>query len=123
MTPESLAAYEALEKTGVIRNLWPLQLLTSTFPNLQLGGTIDFAHFWFYSLLAAVVGAVVGLAGLSFSPNIYFVVLHWLLLCVPVILAAKHYGVSGFLAVTLMTLVSPIIWFFDKAQVEFLPIA
>jgi len=119
MTPASFSKYEALVNSGMIRGLVSAEALMAAFPALELSGTADFPHFWFYSLLAASIGTVADVFGLSLTPHTCFSLLHWLLLCIPAVLAIRYYGWRGLAAVLLLTFVSPMLWFIDKVHTEF----
>jgi len=119
MTDSSFAEYARLVHSGHILGMVPSEHLSQAFPALKLIGTADFNHFWFYSLLAAMIGSTSGLVGAQVEPHTSFLILHWLLLCVPTGLAFRYYGWKGVAVVVLMTFGSPLIWFTDKVHSEF----
>jgi hypothetical protein len=119
MTPESFSRYVDLFNSGTIRSLLSPDVLMNSFPALQLSGSFDFNHFWFYSLLAALVGWIASIFNIFPAPQTSFILLHWLLLCLPAVLAYKYFGWRGLAAVLLLTFVSPMLWYIDKVHTEF----
>jgi hypothetical protein len=119
MTPESVSRYVDLFNSGTIRGLLSPDLLMNSFPALQLSGSFDFNHFWFYSLLAVLVGGIASIFNIFPAPQTSFTLLHWLLLCLPAVLAYKYFGWRGLAAVLLLTFVSPMLWYIDKVHTEF----
>ncbi len=118
MSLPSFNSYQQLFLSNGIVGLVPVESLANSFPALRLGGTADFNHFWFYSFLAFFVAKVVGLFGVALEPHTAFLGLHYLLLTVTAMVAHRLYGKSGVAAFLLMTLFSPMLWFFDKIHSE-----
>lgn len=118
MSAISFNAYQQLFLSNTIVGVVPGDSLAHSFPALKLGVTADFNHFWFYSFLAFFVAKVVGLFGVGLEPHTAFLGLHFLLLTVTAMVAYRLYGKSGVAAFLLMTLFSPMLWFFDKVHTE-----
>ena len=118
MTDASFMEYGRLVESERIRGIVPLGHLSQSFPALKLQGMADFNHFWFYSFLASIIGSIISLVGGQFGPHTSFLILHWLLLCLPTLLAFRYYGWKGVVVVLLMTFGSPMIWFLDKVHTE-----
>lgn len=116
MTAESFSHYGRLVEQGGILGVVSMDHLSQSFPELILGETHDFNHFWFYSALAALMGSLVPF---GIYPHTAFLLLHWLLFYVPVILAYRHFGWRGLVVVLLMTIGSPLLWFTNKVHTEF----
>lgn len=119
MSAEALAGYKRLFDSGAIQGLVSPDGLVNAFPALKLGNTFDLNHFWFYSMLAAIVGKLATFVGLSIQPNTSFLALHGLLLFLVSALSMRFYGWKGVAAVFLMAVVSPIFWFVDKVHTEY----
>jgi hypothetical protein len=122
MSAPAYDAYAALFGSGDIIGLVTRDQLASAFDKLRVGATSDFNHFWFYSLLAFVCGKAAALIGIKLSVHGCFLALHSLALTGTAALAYRHYRWRGVLAVALMLLVSPLLWFIDKVHTEFLTI-
>jgi hypothetical protein len=118
MSVTSFNAYQQLFLSNSIVGLVPGDSLANSFPALKLGASADFNHFWFYSFLAFSVAKVMGLFGVALEPHTAFLGLHFLLLTVTAMVAHRLYGKSGLATVLLMTLFSPMLWFFDKVHSE-----
>lgn len=118
MNPESLVEYGRLVASGQVPGLVPDQILANTFPSLRIRDTFDFNHFWLYSLLAAAVGKLAALMGVTLSVQAAFLILHLLLLVLPAWLALYRFGPRGALIVVGMTVGSPMVWFLDKVHTE-----
>lgn len=119
LSDASFAEYARLVREGGIIDMVPVDALANFFPALKLGQTADFNHFWLYSFLAYAVAAASGSLGLQLSAHSAFIALHWLLLCVPVVLAYKFFGWRGVTVVIWMALSSPLLWFANKVHTEF----
>lgn len=118
MSIASFNSYQQLFLSNTIIGVVPGDALANSFPALKLGATADFNHFWFYSFLAFFVAKVVGLVGIGIGPHTAFLGVHFLLLTVTAMVAHRLYGKSGLAAFLLMTLFSPMLWFFDKVHTE-----
>ena len=118
MTPESWQAYEALVQSGDIFGLMEMPVLRHINLPLQLGQTTDFTHFWFYSFLAFLVGLPFSLAGMPLGVHASFLLLHACLLSLTWIIAYRYYRWQGLAAIALLTFLSPVLWFLDKAHTE-----
>lgn len=115
MTDQAFSAYQSLVDAKSILGLVPADQLAAAFPALKNGETADFNHFWFYSLLAYLVGGP-----LTASPHHAFLILHGTLLALPALMAFHYYRWLGFLTFILFSLSSPLVWFANKAHTEFL---
>ncbi|QHG63830.1 hypothetical protein [Pseudomonas putida] len=118
MTAPAFDAYQQLFLSHTISGFMPADFLANMFPDLRLGATADFNHFWFYSFLAFLPAKLAGLFGLSLQPHTAFLVLHYVLVSFSAMVAYRLYGRPGLIAFTLMTLCSPMLWFFDKVHTE-----
>lgn len=118
MTPESWQAYAALVESGDIFGLMDMPVLKHINLPLQHGQTTDFTHFWFYSFLAFLLGLPFSLLGMPLGLHASFLLLHAFLLSLTWILAYRFYAWKGLAAIALLTFLSPVLWFFDKAHTE-----
>lgn len=96
-----------------------VEFLRKAFPVLTLGSTGDFNHFWFYSLIVALVSGFLGIFSIHLSAHSAFIVTHWILFCIPCIIANRLFGWKGVLSVVIVTILSPIFWYVDKVHTEF----
>lgn len=119
LTDASFTEYARLVREGRIIGMVPIDALANSFPALKLGQTADFNHFWLYSFLAYAVSATLGNVGLQLSAHSAFLTLHWLLFCVPVVLAYRFFGWRGVAVIVWLTLGSPLLWFANKVHTEF----
>ena len=119
MNETSFALYQQLHESGLIVGTLDRSYLEGAFPALRLGETADFNHFWFYSLLAAVVNAPFALIGLPLGPHGSFLALHAVLFGGLLSVATLGHGWRGFWTIVAMTLGSPIVWYFNKVHTEF----
>jgi hypothetical protein len=78
---------------------------------------LDFPHFWFYSLSAAVFYPPLKLV--SMNPTFCFMLLHIVLLVVAFAIIRKKLGALAGLSLLLVVFFSPLLWFSNKVQVEF----
>lgn len=120
MTDASFAWYQRLHEAGSVIGTLDRSYLENAFPALKLRDTSDFNHFWFYSLLAAIVQAPLESVGFQIGPHASFLLLHGVLFISLLIVASVCNGRHGFWAVLVLTLGSPIIWYFNKVHTEFL---
>ena len=118
MTPSAFDAYGRLFDSGQIRYMIPRDWLEEAFPALRLNGQADFNHFWFYSLLAYLAAAGLGIFGVPVGVHQGFLLLHLALLLASVAMAARLLGPRGVLAVAVLTLSSPMFWYLDKVHTE-----
>ncbi|MDH7512008.1 MAG: hypothetical protein QHH14_03560 [Clostridiales bacterium] len=81
------------------------------------GRELDFPHFWFYSLAAAVFYPLVKLV--SINPSYCFMLLHIILLVIAFAVIRKRLGGLAGLSLLLIVFFSPLLWFSNKAQIEF----
>ncbi len=86
-------------------------------PLFKKGRDLDFPHFWFYPLAAAVFYPLVKLV--STNPGFCFMLLHILLLIVSFLIIRKKLGGLAGLSLLLLVFFSPLLWFSNKVQVEF----
>lgn len=119
MTPDAWRALAQLADSHAILNFVPAPQLFAQFPQLHLGSTADFNHFWLYSLLAAMTGKVAGNLGLPASPHDAFLMLHSVLLGLVLALAYHSNRWTGLAAVAALTVLSPMVWYIDKVHTEF----
>jgi hypothetical protein len=101
----------------------PVESARHVTEGLRLGGTADFNHFWFYSLMAAILGRALELVHAQVQVHSAFLILHGVLLSAAFVLALRHHGRMGLAAAVLLTLLSPILWFVDKVHTEFMTYA
>ena len=118
MTPPAFDAYERLVASNQISYMVPRNWLEGVFPALRLNEQADFNHFWFYSLLAYLAAAGLGSFGVPVGVHQGFLLLHLGLLLASLAMAARLLGTRGVLAVAVLTLSSPIIWYLDKVHTE-----
>ena len=118
MTPRAFELYDAFVSTRSIADMVSAQALYDMFPQLHLGTAADFNHFWIYSLLASIVARVGDILGLTPSAHHAFVTLHLLLTLGVVWLAQVLFGWRGAAAATVLSLLSPMVWYFDKVHTE-----
>lgn len=118
MTPPAFDAYERLFASNQIGYMVPRDSLEEAFPALRLNGQADFNHFWFYSLLAYLAAAALGLFGVSVGVHQGFLLLHLGLLLASFAMAARLLSTRGVLAVAVLTLSSPMVWYLDKVHTE-----
>jgi hypothetical protein len=109
-------AYERYFQKGQAGRSWealagPLIRLRDT------RGGQDFAHFWFYSLLAS--GPYRLLALLQINPYYAFLILHLILAAGAARIGHFFYGWKGVGAFFLLLLGSPFLWFSHKIHTEF----
>ena len=118
MTDVSWTEYGHLVESGRISGLVDVDRLKNAFPSLTLGSSADFAHFWFYSLCAAIISKTVALLGINIFIQTAFLILHCLLLSCMLIIARRCFGWKGLTAAAIITFLSPMIWYFDKVHTE-----
>lgn len=119
MTERSWDAYARLVASGAIKDLIPAEVLRASFPALRLGNGADFNHFWFYSALAASIGAIASALRIMLTPHSAFLAIHALLIAMPLIIGRRLFGWAGVAVVLALTLFSPMIWYVDKVHTEF----
>lgn len=118
MTSAAFDAYGRLVSEGHISSMVGKEALINAFPQLRLGNTADFNHFWLYSLLAFLASKIVPLAAANNDPHRAFLALHFLLLLCTTSVAFRLYRLNGLIAFSLMTFASPVLWFLDKVHTE-----
>jgi hypothetical protein len=104
MSPAAYSSYEQLVASNKIAGLVPREWLENAFSALSLGVTSDFNHFWFYSFLAFLFTKALSIIGISASPHISFLMLHFSLLFFLASVSYYFFKWRGLLAVFLMTL-------------------
>lgn len=119
MTPAAFEAYQQYYTASQMAGMLPGDWLSQQFPPLHLGNTMDFNHFWFYSLMAFVPSKVLSLVGIHLNAHQSFLLLHYLLLTMTASIAYRYYRWQGVAIVFFMTFLSPIWWFTDKVHTEF----
>lgn len=122
MTAAAYHAYDALFSSQKILGLVGTDALAHAFPALRVGDTGDFNHFWLYSLFAFLCGKLVALFGLHLGVHACFLAVHFAAMAGTCALAYRCYAWRGLLAVLLMLLASPMLWFIDKVHTEFLTV-
>lgn len=118
MTSSAYDAYGNLFSSHEIIGLVPRDALEVSFPNLIVGNTADFNHFWLYSFLAFISAKFSSLVGIKLSVHGAFLVLHFLLIFMTISIAYRYYKWQGVFIVVLMTFFSPILWFTNKVHTE-----
>lgn len=63
MSPSSYASFQALVDRREVLGLLSAERLAVRFPDLHVGITADFNHFWFYSFLAFAVSGSLQVLG------------------------------------------------------------
>lgn len=119
MTNASFDLYQRLHASGTIIGTLDRSYLEAAFPALKVGQTADFNHFWFYSLMAAIVQAPLARLGIQLGAHGSFLLLHGVLFFGLLGIAALCDGRRGFVAIVILTVGSPIIWYFNKVHTEF----
>ena len=117
MTDASWGVYTntvAAERLGI-----SAKMLKSRFPHLFLGTTNDFNHFWFYSIVPALIGKVGKFIGIDFSQHTKFLVFHSVLFIFLIFTTTKLFGIAGGLSSLFLSFCSPMFWFIDKVHTEF----
>jgi hypothetical protein len=117
MTETAFQAYDHLLKSNQIPGLLDTARMRHAFPSLIQGDTADFNHFWFYPALAVLAGGWIDAAGAG--PHVAFLFLHALLFGVVLFTSGRAYGRAGIVAALVVTLASPMVWFFNKVHTEF----
>ena len=118
MSEESFRAYQTFFLKSSVIGLYPRDFLESAFPSLHLGGTSDFNHFWFYSFLAFLSSKLLPGLDLHNEPHKSYLILHFLLLFLTASCSFRLFQMRGLVAFLIMTVTSPIIWYFDKVHTE-----
>jgi hypothetical protein len=119
MTDASWSALGKLAASGEIAGFVPVEALREEFPELRVGTTADFNHFWLYSALAALVNLAASLLHVTLSTHAAFMLTHWLLFSVAAVLAYRYFQSKGLAAVLVLAILSPMIWYADKVHTEF----
>lgn len=117
--PKGAAAYDAfIQSHRVLVPFYSWDFLHQQFGHLSDNtGGIDYHHFWFYSLLAALV--YWPLSWSNISPVSAFPIMHLLLTGIAAYLIYRQHRASGVLSFFLLVLVSPAIWFITKIHTEY----
>jgi len=116
VSPTSIEAYSRFAAIHPDAGLLPA--FAFRFPELRVGSTYDFNHFSFYSGLAAIVGVVRRGLGLGDDAHASFIALHALLISTVAITARRLAGANGVIAALALAVLSPIVWYVDKAHSE-----
>jgi hypothetical protein len=122
MTPAAYDAYNQLLASGQIPGLLPKSWFDGAFPELIKGATSDYNHFWLYSLLAVGCSKLAALLGLKLAIHDTFMLLHAALLGGTLAMAWRYWRLAGLVAAVLLTVGSPLLWFFSKAHTELLTV-
>lgn len=96
------------------------EYLKNTFPMLQSLSGQEYPHFWFYSLLAVPFSFILNILDLDIGFSFTF--LHLVLLITTLYIAYREHERQAVLAILLLILFSPAIWFINKAHTEFFTI-
>jgi len=123
MTEAAWLDYSKLLSDGSIASMVPADALRAAFPALVVHGTADFNHFWLYSALAAGIASALKLVGIGLAPHTAFMALHAVLFGATLALAGRMQGIRGAIAVLLLFLASPVLWFAAKVHTEFFTVA
>ncbi len=118
MSAVSFDAYAQLHDSNRIVGLFPRESLEEAFPALKVGLTSDFNHFWFYSFLAAEIARVAAVLSAPIMPHSAFLLLHLCLLTFAAAVGIYVHRWQGLIAFSIMTIGSPMLWFFDKVHTE-----
>lgn len=118
MTPASFDAYINLYASDEIANLTPREFFEWKFSALKVGETADFNHFWFYSFAAFWIAKLFSAAGIFLGPHPSFLLLHLFLLIFTTSVSFSFHKWPGVLALSIITIASPLLWFFDKVHTE-----
>lgn len=119
MTETSWTEYGRLVDSGQVMELQTVRDLKNTFPALSLGATADFPHFWFYSLCAAIVAEIGNIIGITIPTHASFLIVHCCFLATMLVIAWQCFRWRGLAATSMLTFLSPIIWYLDKVHTEF----
>jgi hypothetical protein len=118
MTEEAWNAYAREFASGkIVGMVSPLQL-RNTFPELRLGATADFNHFWLYPAFAAAAGHALAILGISSETHLNFLLLHAALCALLVVLCAHWQGRQGFATALFLSFCSPMLWYITKVHTE-----
>lgn len=119
MSDASWVGYKQLYESSDILGLVSPKRMKNTFSSLSNGLSMDFNHFWFYSFLSAIITKIGDFFGIQIHVHTGFLLLHCLLLTTLLLIAYRNYGWMGFVAVLILTISSPILWYTDKVHTEF----
>lgn len=118
MTDASWSAYGRLYDGHTIAALLPASDLRSAFSTLPLGASADFSHFWLYSLVPATIARTLATFGIVVSPPAAFLLFHWVLVLVTIVVAWRFERIPGLLAIGVVVFCSPTVWYLDKVHTE-----
>ena len=122
LSPALASTYgEMLASKQIIGLHVPFDAFAKAVPHLLVGSTQDVNHFWFYSGLAALIGIVTPFGSLT-DPTNAFIALHVLLALAATTIAFYLFRWAGLIAVTLILVASPAIWFANKVHTEYFTI-
>ena len=122
LSPALASTYgEMLASKQIIGLHVPFDAFAKAVPHLLVGSTQDVNHFWFYSGLAALIGIVTPFGSLT-DPTNAFIALHVLLALAATTIAFYLFRWPGLIAVTLILVASPAIWFANKVHTEYFTI-
>lgn len=119
MTDKAWVAYAQEFAHGGISHMVPPSQLRDSTPALRLGTTSDFNHFWMYSALAAAIGILIKIAGISLDSHQSFLLLHAALCALLIVLSSHWHGRRGFFTALFLTFCSPMLWYITKVHTEF----
>ena len=123
MTEPAWQGYDLLQRSASIERMGADRAnLQEKFPELRVGNTADFNHFWFYSALAAASQGVLAFMQLPASGHQGFLLLHALLCAWALAAALRWFGWTGLLAAAIILFGSPALWFVDKVHTEWFTI-
>ena len=122
LSPALASTYgEMLASKQIIDLNVPFDAFAKAVPHLLVGSTQDLNHFWFYSGLAALIGFATPFGSLT-DPTNAFIALHLLLALATTTIAFYLFRWPGLIAVTLILVASPAIWFANKVHTEYFTI-
>ncbi|WP_295917689.1 hypothetical protein [uncultured Xanthomonas sp.] len=118
VTAPAWEAYERLREQGSIGSLQTADQLKQAYIPLTRQGETDFNHFWFYPLMASVVGMPAEHLGLIRASHARFLLLHSLLIAGMLLLCFHLHGFKGSVAALALVVTSPALWYVDKVHTE-----
>jgi hypothetical protein len=104
-------------------NVMDSETLGQVFAALRVDGGQDYNHFWFYSLLAAMIAWAPALVGFDLSPLVAFAVLHGFLAAATCWVLVRLEGANGIWVAGTLLFASPALWFISKVHTEFFTVS
>lgn len=119
MTNSAFEAYGAFVNSQQVLSLAPSEPMKEVWPQLiPFSGQWDFNHFSAYSLIPAVMGKILGIAGIAANPHMMFLIFHGILIALMLQIVYRNQGTIGLASIILIGLSSPIIWFVNHVHTE-----